>query len=104
MLKGKLLGLSYVAICVFWVLHWLLLLNPWLVIEMWAAEVFSMGITLTDVLQNWLNWFHFPFLEVGLLVFLIDCMIFLAPLLDNTRMSMATVSLLIQLGSGIHCL
>ena len=31
---------------------------------------------LVDVLQNWLNWFHFLFLEGGLLVILIDCMIF----------------------------
>ena len=34
------------------------------------------NITLVDVLQNWLNWFHFLFLEGGLLVILIDCMIF----------------------------
>ena len=32
---------------------------------------------LVDVVQNWLNWFHFLFLEGGLLVILIDCMIFL---------------------------
>ena len=37
---------------------------------------FSIGFTLVDVLQNWLNWLHFPFLDVGLLVTLIDCMIF----------------------------
>ena len=29
-----------------------------------------------DVLQNWLKWFHFVFLEGGLPVILIDCMIF----------------------------
>ena len=62
------------------------------------------GITLVDVLQNWLNWFHFPFLEGGLLVILIDCMIFLSPFLDVTRMSMSTVSFLAQLDSGILCL
>ena len=33
--------------------------------------------SLVDVLQSWLNWFHFLFLEGGLLVILIDCMIFL---------------------------
>ena len=38
--------------------------------------------TLVDVLQNWLNWLHFPFLEVGLLVILIDCMIFQSLFLD----------------------
>ena len=31
-----------------------------------------LGITLVDVLQNWLNWFHFLFLQLGLLVILID--------------------------------
>ena len=47
------------------VLHLLLLLNPWLIVEMWPAWVFSIGITLVDVLQNWLNWFHFLFLGGG---------------------------------------
>ena len=40
-----------------------------------------------DVLQNWLNWFHFLFLQGGLLIILIDCMIFRSPFLDVTRMS-----------------
>ena len=31
-------------------------------------------ITLVDVHLNWLNWFHFVFLEGGLLVIMIDCM------------------------------
>ena len=59
---------------------------------------------LVDVLQNWLNWFHFLFLEVGLLVILIDRMIFFSPFLDVTRMSIVTVSFIAQLGSGILCL
>ena len=46
-----------------------------------------------DVQLNWLNWFHFLFLKGGLLVILIDCMIYLSPFLDITRMSMLTVSL-----------
>ena len=50
------------------------------------------------------SWFHFLFLEVGLLVILIDCMIFLSPFLDVTRMSMSTASFLAQLGSRILCL
>ena len=33
-------------------------------------------------LQNWLNWFHFLFLEGGLLLILIDCIIFLSSFLD----------------------
>ena len=82
----------------------LLLLNAWLIIKMWLAYVFSIVITLVDVLQNWLNCFLFLFLEAGLLVILIDCMIFLSPFLDVTRMSMSTVSFLAQLNSGILCL
>ena len=59
------------------------------------------GITLVDILQNWLNWFHFLFLEGGLLITLIDCIIFLSTFRDGTRMSMSAVFLLAQLGSGI---
>ena len=59
------------------------------------------GITLVDFLQNWLNWFHFLFLEGGLLIILIDCIIFLSAFGDGTRMSMSTVSLLALLNSGI---
>ena len=44
-----------------------------------------------------------PFLEGGLLVILIDCMIFLSPFLDVTRMSMSTVSFLTELESEILC-
>ena len=69
-----------------------------------ASLSLSIVITLVDVLQNWLNWFHFLFLEGSLLVILIDCMIFLSPFLDVTRMSMSTVSFLAQLNSGILCL
>ena len=36
---------------------------------------FSIGITLIDVHLNWLNWFHFLFLEGGLLFILVDFMI-----------------------------
>ena len=35
-----------------------------------------------DVHLNWLNWFYFLILEGGLLVILIDSMIFLSPFLD----------------------
>ena len=69
-----------------------------------ASLSLFIGITLVDVLQNWLNWFHFLFLEGGLFIILIDCMIFLSPFLDVTRMSMSTVSFLAQLNSGIICL
>ena len=40
----------------------------------------------------------------GLLVILIDCVIFLSPFLDATRMSMSTVSFLSQLDPRILCL
>ena len=73
----------------------------WLIVEIWPAQVFSIGITLVDVLQNRLNWFYFLFLEGGLLVILIDCMIFLSPFLDVTSMSMSTVSFLVQLDRRI---
>ena len=52
---------------------------------------------MVDVHLGWLNWFYSLFLEGGLLVILIDCMIFLSPFLDATRMSMSTVSFLAQL-------
>ena len=44
------------------------------------------------------------FLEGGLLVILIDCVIFLSPFLDVTRLPMSTVSFRAHLGSGILCL
>ena len=59
---------------------------------------------LVDIAQNWLDWFHFLFLEGGPLVILIDCMIFPSLFLDVTRMYMSTVSFLAQLNSGILCL
>ena len=43
-------------------------------------------------------------IEGGLLVIVIDCMLFLSPVLDVARMSMSTVSFLAQLDSAILCL
>ena len=79
-------------------LNFLLLLNPWLIVEMQPVS-----ITLVDVHLNLLNWFLFLILDGGLLIILIDCMIFLSPFLDVTRMSMSTVSFLAQMDSGILC-
>ena len=45
-------------------------------------NVFSINITLVDIHLNWLNWLHFLILEGGLLVILIDCMIFLLPFIE----------------------
>ena len=56
-------------------------------------------ITLVNVHLNWLNWFHFLILKEGLLV-LIDCMIFVSPFLNVTRISMSTVSFITQLDSN----
>ena len=42
------------------------------------------GITLVDILQNRLNWFHFLLLDRGLLNTLIDCIIFLSTFRDDT--------------------
>ena len=42
--------------------------------------------------MNWLNWSRFLILEGDLLVILIDCIIFLSPFFNVTRMSMSTVS------------
>ena len=50
------------------------------------------------------NWFHFLFLEVGLLVILVNCIVFLSPLLDVKRMSLSTVSFIAQLEPGVLCL
>ena len=86
------------------VLHQLPLSKPWLIVERQTAFVFSVGITLVDVYQTWLNWFHFLILVGGLLVILINCMIFLSPFLDVASMSLSTVFFLAQLDSGIPCL
>ena len=77
------------------------LLNHQLIAEMQRASVFSIYITFVNINLNWLYWFHFLSLEGGLLVILIDCMIFLSPFLYISRISMSTGSLLGQLGSGI---
>ena len=63
-------------------------MNPWLIVELWSEVKSSIGITFVDILQNWLNWFHFLFLKGGVLVVL------MSPFLDLTRMSMSTVSFL----------
>ena len=59
---------------------------------------------LSYFLSVFLSFCHFLFLKGGLFVILRDCMIFLSPYLDVTRMSMSTVSFLAQVDSGIFCL
>ena len=70
---------------------------PWL-------KALSAGITLVDVHLNWLHLFDFLILEGALIVILLDCIIFLSPFLDVTRMSMSAVSLQSQVDFGILCL
>ena len=69
-----------------------------------ASLRFFIGITLVVVLLSHPNWCHVLFLKGGLLFILIDCMIFLSPFLDISKMSMSTVSFLAQLDSGFLCL
>ena len=78
------------------------LLAHWNVASLWLLSLF-IGITLVDAHLNWLNRFHFLILGGGWLIILIDCMIFLSPFLDVTRMFMSTVFFLAQLCSGIPC-
>ena len=42
---------------------------------------------LVDVHLKWLNWFYFHIFMGGLVIILIDCMIFLPSFLDVTKMS-----------------
>ena len=59
------------------VLRLLPLLNPWLIVEINVASLsFFYRYYFGRCHLNWLNWLHFLILEVGLLVILIDCMIF----------------------------
>ena len=57
---------------------------------------------MVNVHLNWLKWLHFLILEGGLLIILIDCMIFPSPFLDVTKISMSTVSFLVQLDWNSH--
>ena len=68
--------------------------GPWENIFKLSAAI---GITLVDVLQNCLNWFHFLFVKGGLLIIPIDYMIFLLPFQYVTKMFMSTVYFVTQL-------
>ena len=77
-------------------------LEPWAHLQNVASlSIFYKCYFGIDILQNWCSWFYFLFLEEGLLIILMECMTFLSPFLDVTRMSMSTVSSLAQLDSGI---
>ena len=61
-------------------------------------------IPLVNIHHNWLNWFHFLIYEGELLVILIECISFLSPYLDVTRIFMSEFCFLVQLNFGILCL
>ena len=82
------------------VLHFILLVNSCLIIKILQAKAFTICITLVDDNLNWLNWFPFLILVGGPLVIIIDSLIFIFPFLDVNRMSMLTVSFLLQPFSG----
>ena len=67
-----------------------------------SLSLFRIVIILGVVHLNWLNWFNFFILEGGLLVILIDCMIFLHHLQILQRY--LCQQFLLKLGSGIPCL
>ena len=61
----------------------------------WSQLKSVIIITSVDAQQNCLNWFHFFFLEGGLIVILINCKFFCHhACLDVTKMSMSAVSFL----------
>ena len=66
-----------------------------------ANKYFFVGIALVDVHLNWLNWSDFLILEGGLLIILIDCMVFLLPFVDFLRLSMST-AVFAQKGVRLH--
>ena len=68
-----------------------------------ASLSLSYRYYLVDFHLNWLHWLHFLFLQEGLPVILIDCVIFLSPFLV-TGMSMSTVSFFAQLDFRNLCL
>ena len=59
-----------------------------------CVYVFSKGVTLVYAHLNWPQLVSLSYLEGGLLVIVIDCMIFLWSFLDLARMSMSSVSFL----------
>ena len=80
------------------VLNLLPVLNHWLIVKSLFYRHYF-GRCSSELAQ--LVPFLYSLFKGGLLVILIDCMIFLSPFLDVSRMYMSTVSFLTQLGSGI---
>ena len=88
--RSKYVGLLVICMLLLW--------NPWLIIEIYSAQVFSIGIILVDGHANWLNCLHFFFLlgegGAGGGAFIIHysnrlpgCLVFLWPFLDVNSFS-----------------
>ena len=86
------------------VLHFILLMNSYLIIKMSPSKVFTVRITLVDDHLNWLNWFQFLVFVGGPFVIIIDHLIFIFFFLHVIRTSMLTFSFLTQPDPGIFCL
>ena len=72
--------------------------SPWVIVEMWPASVFFVGINLV---RNWLNWLCSLILVEDSLVILRNSMIYQSPFLDVIKMSISTVSFFEQQGTEI---
>ena len=68
------------------------------------SRLVLIGTVLVEVHLSCLNCFHFLTFVAGPITTLVFCMVFFSSVLDVIRMSMLTVSFLIQLDSGILCL
>ena len=79
------------------VLHLLLLMNSWLIVETWPVKYFFKFITLRNVHRNLTNWLLFLILVGVLLVMLIGCMIILSAFRNLIRMPILIVSFPAQL-------
>ena len=66
--------------------------------------LYCSNAVMENVYLVWLNWFPYLVLVGGFVVILKDCMVFLSPLLDDIRMSIPTVSFIVQLYTEILCL
>ena len=66
--------------------------------------LYCSNAVMENVHLVWLNWFPYLVLVEGFVVILKDCMVFLSPLLDDIRMSIPTVSFIVQLYPEILCL
>ena len=72
--------------------------SPWVIVKMWPASVFLVGINLV---HNWLNWLCSLILVEDSLIIMRNSMIYQSPFLDVIKMSISTVSFFEQQGTEI---